>query len=459
MPTSGRAISKTACNPDRRPCHGACIDDAATCDGLCPATHHLCGDACRPNGGVDSCGSLCTPCLTPPGGEATCDGSTCGFRCRPGFHACGALCPANGLSIACLGTKVVGNPLGYVNGGTEDVVVVRSTNNHVIEMVRSAAGALTTTDLTEKSQGGASAHSDFWAFHRSDGLDSLLFRGVDNHLHESSRAWDSFLQDIDLSVRLGLPALHGTTTIAGLVRSDGINCLYYRAADGHLIEVYSNFEAAHRDPTVLPWLFIDLTALLTAPGLAGNPMAFHAIDGWDSVVFRADDGHIHEVRSRFVRGDDWEQSNLNTAAAETGLAGSDPWGFVTADGHDAVVYLGADQALHLLLRDNSGTWTHQLLPGVSPAGPPIGFIRSNGKSAVVYRSADTAAQSTHLLTFDGAWTDLSLDALDRPSNGPAGTPFPRVTSQGLDAIVYRTSAGELGEHRLNVDGTWSAITY
>src|SRR5258708_32424054 len=51
-------------------------------DSACEIGHHACGDLCRPNADVLSCGDTsCIPCPVPVNGVATCDGSHCGFAC------------------------------------------------------------------------------------------------------------------------------------------------------------------------------------------------------------------------------------------------------------------------------------------------------------------------------------------------------------------------------------------
>jgi len=382
----------------------------------------------------------------------------CGFSCRTGFHACGADCPANGRSVACIGPRVTGNPSAYVDRAGQDALVFVTADRHIVQVTRTSAGGTTTLDLTRASQATATAAADVWSYLRTDKAGAILYRGNDDHIHEIAQQRSSWV-DADF---VGLPVApppapaHPTATVTAYIRSDLRNTLPYRSADNHLCEIASNFG----DPQIA-WLYADLTVVVGTPELGGNPMGYLRADGKDGVVYRSADGHLHELVSNFARyPPPWIDTDLSEAAG-TGFIGlaSDPWGFVRADGRNAVVYRGTDGALHEVSKAGSGAWTDQILPAIAPTGTPMAFVRGNGRSAIVYRSTDTAAGSIHMLTFAGDWSDLSLDALDHPPSGPADNPVGRVTAQGLDAVIYRNTAGELAEHRLDIGGSWSAATY
>jgi hypothetical protein len=72
------------------------------------------------------------------------------------------------------------------------------------------------------------------------------------------------------------------------VASDGSSHVIYRSEDGHLHELFWRAGAVSHN---------DLTGLANAPTALDDPAAyFLPQDGMHHVIYRSGDGHIHELR-------------------------------------------------------------------------------------------------------------------------------------------------------------------
>jgi hypothetical protein len=91
---------------------------------------------------------------------------------------------------------------------------------------------------------------------RSDHTNSVVYSGIDSHIHElylplGAPAWHTG----DLSVLTGAPAATGNA--GRYVRSDLVNSVVYRGLDGHIRELYLTFGGG-------AWHIGDLTAITGA---------------------------------------------------------------------------------------------------------------------------------------------------------------------------------------------------
>jgi hypothetical protein len=128
------------------------------------------------------------------------------------------------------------------------------------------------------------------AYVRSDNLNSVVYRGYDNHVYELSLplgapAW----QVADLSALTGAP--NAALNPAAYVRSDNLNSVVYQGySDNHVYELSLPFGA----PT---WQVADLSALTGAPQASDGdvPTAYRRSDNVNSVVYCGVDLHIHEL--------------------------------------------------------------------------------------------------------------------------------------------------------------------
>jgi hypothetical protein len=95
---------------------------------------------------------------------------------------------------------------------------------------------------------------------------------------------------IGLAVLYRGPAAADTTgdDASGYARSDGVNSVVYRGQDNHIHELYLGPGAS--------WQAGDLTAITGAALAAGDARGYARSDGVNSVVYRDVDGHVHELR-------------------------------------------------------------------------------------------------------------------------------------------------------------------
>jgi hypothetical protein len=78
----------------------------------------------------------------------------------------------------------VGEPSGYVRSGRVNTVVYRGSDNHIHEFSLPFDGATWTAGDLTAITGAATAAGDPVGYTRSDGINSVVYRGTDNHIHE-----------------------------------------------------------------------------------------------------------------------------------------------------------------------------------------------------------------------------------------------------------------------------------
>ena len=276
-----------------------------------------------------------------------------------------------------------GDPTAYLTDFDDTArVVYRGEDGHIHELwLRpSEAWQWRPGDLTQltgapDAAGDPTAYlTDFYAGAR------VFFRGVDRHIYELSLLTGTPWQLGDLTEFGGAPAAAGDLA-AYLTDFDDTARVVYRGEDGHIHELWL------RPTADFNWRTGDLTQLARdsagpgqeVPDAAGDPMAYLTdFDDTARVVYRGEDGHIHELWLR-PTGPPWRHSDL-TAAAGAPLAAGDPAAYVTDFDHTArVVYRGEDGHIHELWYPAStrqwglGDLT-QLTGAPAAAGDPAAYI-------------------------------------------------------------------------------------
>jgi hypothetical protein len=346
----------------------------------------------------------------------------------------------------------VGQPNGFKRAANVTSLVHRDEQGHIAELSLTNGASWVTTDLTQVGNAVA-ASGDPTEFKRSDGVVAVYYRSNGN-IHELSRtggspAWaDGDVQGLSGS---SITAVGDPTAF---VRHDNVNSVVYRGANNHLIELALAIGGA--------WGNTDLNAFLAARGVAvpsasGDPFGFKRSDNVDSIVFRAG-SKIHEVA---LSGSNWQSGQVSDTAAIA--AAGDPFGYVRTDGISAVVYRGIDNHVHEL-RLQSGTWRSadlfvaaNALPSEPAAvGNPAAFVRGDGVSSVVYRGADN---HIHELALGGSWAagdpwQIATANGDSPALAN-GDPYGVVRADGTTAIVYSGVDKHIWELRI-ANGTWQA---
>src|SRR5207237_27758 len=113
-------------------------------------------------------------------------------------------------------------------------VVYTGSDGHIYELSSAwNAHVWSAVDLTALS-GAPAADLDPKSYARSDGLDAVVYRATDQHVHELSRHDDQWVE-VDVSDAAGAPP--AAARPAPFVRNDNINAIAYRATDGRLYEL------------------------------------------------------------------------------------------------------------------------------------------------------------------------------------------------------------------------------
>jgi hypothetical protein len=173
------------------------------------------------------------------------------------------------------------------------------------------------------------------------------------------------------------------------------------------------------------------------------------------VVFRATDGHIHEIR---LENSVWVDSNISIASGELVSAVADPSVFVRSDGKISVLYVANDGQLHALTSSDGRDWNREILPASNPVGTPSGYTRWDGKSSIVYRSGSTDS-TIHELVFGDRWIDSSLDLLSNAPVRAGGDPFGSRRSDSRGSVAYLGIDGSICEQTSNMVGGWTFSSY
>jgi hypothetical protein len=234
------------------------------------------------------------------------------------------------------GPEASGNPFGYVRSDKINSVVYRGKNNHIYELYRRADSWIS-GDLSTLA-GAPEASGDPAGYVRSDKINSVVYRGKNNHIYELYLGAGKWIST-DLSGAIGAPAASGDP--AGYVRSDKINSIVYRGENTHIYELYLQ-------PGT--WICADLSGSIGAPSASGNPAGYVRSDKTNSIVYRGTNNRIYELYSG---GDAWHFRDLSAAGVPA--ASGNPIGYVYSNGRaHSVVYRGENNHIcELALR---GTW-------------------------------------------------------------------------------------------------------
>ena len=313
----------------------------------------------------------------------------------------------------------VGSPVrGYAvlnSTGTSEThaAVYRSpTNGNVIRRTGTPLGAVTNLG------GNMWMDSAPWGYLRADGVEAVLYIDVNRHVHEVRRSGTTFI-DLDFtSTPINAPLTawgqqNGPLPDAiGYVRTGLKSAVIYRDSNNHVIELL------HTPGANPAWVASDLTVLSGSQFIVGKGSAFPYArsDGYNTVVYVANDGHIHELATFATPGSGtgtWGDYDLTAVTGTFSQATSDPWGYRRSDNCNAVLY-ASDGALHELALCPGSGWGYGLLPAVSPLGGlhrrPSGYIRADGVNAVVYVGSDASIHELALT--GGGWVDSVIPVPD-----------------------------------------------
>lgn len=216
--------------------------------------------------------------------------------------------PAYTWNVEGVGT-LSADPFGYVRTDGVNAIVYVGWDSNIREESLSG-GTWGSGNLTQLSGSvvPADPRSPIWAYARNDGVNSVVFLGNDNHIHEiylSPTGWRSG----DLSVQSGDYA--GISPPVAYARGDGTNSVLSLDTNGDIHEYYLSPGASH-------WQAANLTQNLHAIAVQTNTLPNFApafsvsgyvrTDNVNAVVYRGINGHIVEMS--LAPGGAWAVNNL-----------------------------------------------------------------------------------------------------------------------------------------------------
>jgi hypothetical protein len=246
-----------------------------------------------------------------------------------------------------------------------------------------AAGGWHDGDLTSVTGGPGAAGDPSGYMFDATNTQHVVYRAGNGHIHEMW--WDAAdgWHDGDLTSVTGAPDAAGDPS-GYMFDAQGTQHVVYRAGNGHIHEMW--WDAADG------WHDGDLTSVTGGPGAAGDPSGY-MLDATNTqhVVYRAGNGHIHEMW--WDAADGWHDGDLTSVTGGPGAAG-DPSGYMLdAQGTQHVVYRAGNGHIHEMWWDAAGGWHDGDLTSVTgapdAAGDPSGYMfDAQGTQHVVYRAGN-----------------------------------------------------------------------
>jgi hypothetical protein len=328
----------------------------------------------------------------------------------------------------------------YRRSDKGNAVLYRGFTNGIYELfLPLGASRWQLGDLTGLAGASVGAAGRPACYVRSDKINAVVYRGIDNHIYElwlpdGGQTWR--IQDLTATAE----APHAAGDPAAYARHDQVNSVVYRGQNNH---VYELFLPSGADPVFgfFPWNVADLSAIAGGFITPGNPAGYVNWGNVNSVVCRGFNHHIFEL-ALGPGAAAWVLNDLSGAAGAPEAQG-DPAGYRRSDPVSAVVYRGFDNHIHELYRPvGAVTWHHGDLSaalGMWPPGSvsdPVGYVRSDGTNSVVYRGIYGGIHELSLPSGAGAWTNEG-DLFSERSPLPVGVPAAYVRSDDVNSVLYR----------------------
>ncbi len=313
----------------------------------------------------------------------------------------------------------------------------RDTAGHMNEIWRDPRGQ-GTTDLTANAGAPAAMGNPFTYFDPSGNQVVLIFRGVDGHVRTLYWMFGGVGHD-NLTGSINAPKTAGDP--AGWFSThDGFHHVVYRTADGHLHELWWQGQGGVGHG--------DLTAQAGAVPAGGDPSPYYdPIRSTNIVVYRGTDRHI---RSLYWGPDGAIGEDDLSGFANTPPAAGDPfaWFTVAEDAH-RIVYRAADGHVHELFWPSVAPVRGRDLTSLSGAPPAVGNISGGYNAAdntqhVIYRSNDGRLHELWFIVGETGVHHIDLTAayaapfaVDRPVYyATQRAPNQHVAYRGTNGHVY-----------------------
>lgn len=344
---------------------------------------------------------------------------------------------------------------GYVRSDRVNAVVYRGADNHIHEL--SLSNGWHDGDLFAWTVNPVPAASAPAAYIRSDGFNSVVFTGSDQFIYELSLQSGCWCLG-NLSTYHGLqnaaPLASPQATPAAYRRSDGYNSVVYRGYDSHIYELYLGTDGWDIGGDLLSWTVNPVTA-------ETDPFAYVRADNVNAVVYVGWDYHIHELRLAGT----WQDTDLSarTSAPPASIV-LKPAAYIRYDGASSVVYTGTDGHVNELSLSN-GVWSWSDLSaqaGIYPAASsPAAYRRSDLYNSVVYRGYGNHIYELYRYFTDSTWHIGDLSSAARDANGNTGNtppsnsaPAAYVRSDSYNSVVYRGTDNQMHELSLYPGQVW-----
>src|SRR5262249_4750499 len=239
----------------------------------------------------------------------------------------------------------------------------------------------------------------------------------------------------------------------------GTKQVVYRAADGHIHELFVSVGGS--------WSHADLTQMTRAPQPAPDT-AFAGYE-WEAgsskqVVYITADGHIHELVVSV--GGSWSHEDLTQITGaplilnQVSVAGYE-W---KAGGTKQVAYPTPSGHIHELFVSVGGSWSHADLTQMAGAPPentsfPViaGYEwKAGGTKQVVCRTADGHIQEL-FVSVGGSWSHADLTQMTHAPQPDSASAFAGYEWEAGSSkqVVYITADGHIHELFVSVGGSWS----
>ena len=271
-----------------------------------------------------------------------------GFNYRSGWYH-------NDLTERTDAPTVWGNLSGFTWKGNQTMhVVFVGEDEHVHELGFGHRSAWYHSDLTAIANGPAAFVGPCGFAWEADKSIHVVYKDKESHVHELCYQSGSKWRDTDLSRQVANPEIDFPLA-RGLPSGfawEGNNTtqVICRSLAGHLFEFGYGRQSG--------WRFTNLTQGIGAPLAIGERVSGLAWEGNKSrrVFYRGADGHVHELI--FDRSRDWYHNDLTQKTSAPSTA-DDPFGFVWEGNQSIhVVYRSDDGHIHELRYERSG-WQHQ----------------------------------------------------------------------------------------------------
>ncbi len=217
------------------------------------------------------------------------------------------------------------NPFVYVNPNKKNQIVLYRADDGSVHSLYYDQGAVSHDELSRGASAPAAASDPIGTYDPKTDLHHVFYRKADGRIHELWWLGDNVVAGGDLTG--DFPKAKGG--ISGIVEtSTGTNVVVYRGTDDQIHSLYWVSRPVGHD---------SLSLAVGAPAAAGDPAALYlAQDNSTQVYYRASNGHIIELY--WANGSAVNTRDL-TALTGTPAAGGDPFVYrVAMSGKTHLVY-------------------------------------------------------------------------------------------------------------------------